>query len=234
MSKEIDCDCSNKWKIVIPLLIIVLIVGIANLAFLFSQPATIVDESCSADFAGAEQTVPAEDPFADIADDDAVRGSLDAPVTIVEFSDFECSFCARFYSSTYKELKTKYIDTGKVRFIYRDFPLGFHEKAQKAAEAAECAGEQGKYYEMHDALFESGNLSVANLKVLAGQIGLNTSTFNTCLDSGAMAQEVQKDFADGQRLGISGTPTFFVNGTKLVGAQPISAFEQIIEAELAK
>ncbi|MBT4191866.1 MAG: DsbA family protein [Candidatus Diapherotrites archaeon] len=238
MSKEIKtCDCSKKWRIVIPLLVVILIVGVANLAVLFSQPAA-VEESCAVDFAGEkqiEQTVPANDPFAEIADDDAVKGSLDAPITIVEFSDFECSFCETFFSQTLSDLETKYIDTGKVRFIYRDFPLEFHTNAQKAAEAAECAGEQGKYYEMHDKIFENQNaIGVNNLKTYAKQIGLDEGEFDVCLDSGAMAQEVAKDFSDGQKLGVSGTPTFFVNGTKLVGAQPLSAFEQIIEAELAK
>jgi protein-disulfide isomerase len=238
MSKEIkSCACSKKWRIAIPLLIVILIVGVVNLAVLFSQPV-VVEESCSVDFAGEkqiEQTVPANDPFAEIADDDAVKGSLSAPITIVEFSDFECSFCERFVSQTLSDLETKYIDTGKVRFIYRDFPLAFHTNAQKAAEAAECAGEQGKYYEMHDKIFENQNaIGVNNLKSYAKQIGLDETEFNTCLDSGEMAQEVAKDFSDGQKLGVSGTPTFFVNGTKLVGAQPLSAFEQIIEAELAK
>ena len=235
MSKEVkSCDCSKKWRIAIPLLIVILIVGVVNLAVLFSQPVA-VEESCSVDFAGEEQTVPKDDPFAEIADDDAVKGSLSAPITIVEFSDFECSFCERFVSQTLSDLETKYIDTGKVRFIYRDFPLAFHTNAQKAAEAAECAGEQGKYYEMHDKIFENQNaIGVNNLKSYAKQIGLDETEFNTCLDSGEMAQEVAKDFSDGQKLGVSGTPTFFVNGTKLVGAQPLSAFEQIIEAELAK
>ena len=238
MSKEVkSCDCSKKWRIAIPLLIIILIVGVVNLAVVFSQPV-VVEESCAVDFAGEkqiEQTVPANDPFAEIADDDAVKGSLDAPITIVEFSDFECSFCETFFSQTLSDLETKYIDTGKVRFIYRDFPLEFHTNAQKAAEAAECAGEQGKYYEMHDKIFENQNaIGVNNLKTYAKQIGLDEGEFDVCLDSGAMAQEVAKDFSDGQKLGVSGTPTFFVNGTKLVGAQPLSAFEQIIEAELAK
>ena len=238
MSKEVkSCDCSKKWRIAIPLLIIILIVGVVNLAVVFSQPV-VVEESCAVDFAGEkqiEQTVPANDPFAEIADDDAVKGSLSAPITIVEFSDFECSFCETFFSQTLSDLETKYIDTGKVRFIYRDFPLEFHTNAQKAAEAAECAGEQGKYYEMHDKIFENQNaIGVNNLKTYAKQIGLDEGEFDVCLDSGAMAQEVAKDFSDGQKLGVSGTPTFFVNGTKLVGAQPLSAFEQIIEAELAK
>ena len=169
------------------------------------------------------------------ADNDAVEGDASAPVTIIEFSDYECPYCERFYSDALVQLRKEYVDTGKVKIIFRDFPLSFHANAQKAAEAAECAGEQNKYYGMHDKLFENqANISVADIKNYAVQIGLDSSAFNACLDSGAMASEVAADFADGQALGVSGTPTFFINGQKLVGAQPFSAFKQIIDAELAK
>ena len=136
-------------------------------------------------------------------DDDTIKGDSNAPVTIVEFSDFQCPFCARFYTGAYQQIKQQYIDTGKVKFVYRDFPLGNHEYAQKAAESEECADDQGKYYEMHDKLFETGLL------------------------------DVQKDFKDGQAAGVDGTPQFFINGIRVRGAQPFSAFQQIIEAELA-
>ncbi len=169
----------------------------------------------------------------ELIDDDAVKGEEDAPVTIVEFSDYECPFCVRFYSNTFNQLKTKYIDTGKVKFVYRDFPLSFHQNAQKAAEAAECAGEQDKYYEMHNKLFEDGVAGgVTAFKGYAQEIGLDTSKFNSCLDSGKMASEVKKDFDDGAQFGVSGTPAFFINGKLLTGAQPIQAFEQMIEQEL--
>lgn len=170
----------------------------------------------------------------ELIDDDDVKGSPNAPVTIVEWSDFECPFCARFYSQTLAQIDEEYIKTGKVKLVYRDFPLSFHQNAQKSAEAAECAGEQGKYWEMHDLLFEQGVTGgVTQYKQFASQIGLNTAEFNTCLDSGAMAGEVQKDFNDGQRAGIQGTPGFVVNGQVVSGAQPFSVFKQIIDAELA-
>lgn len=169
------------------------------------------------------------------ADDDAVLGSANAPVEIIEFSDYQCPFCGSFVTQTLPSLKQKYIDTGKVKLIYRDFPLPFHANAQKAAEAAECAGEQGKYYEMHDKIFGNQSaITVPDLKNYAAQIGLDTAKFNTCLDSGAMASEVTKDLADGTAYGVSGTPTFFINGRELVGAQPFSAFETAINAELAR
>jgi len=169
------------------------------------------------------------------ADDDAVKGDIDAPVTIIEFSDYECPFCGRFYDQTLSQIDETYIQTGKVKLIYRDFPLSFHQNAGKAAEAAECAGEQDKYYDMHDKLFDGiQSLSVANYKIWAGEIGLNQEEFDNCLDSGEMASEVQKDFTDGQAAGVTGTPAFFVNGVKLSGAQPFSVFEAAIEAALAE
>lgn len=168
------------------------------------------------------------------ADDDAVKGDSDAPVTIVEFSDFQCPFCSRFYTGALGDIEKNYIETGKVKLVYRDFPLSIHPDAQKAAEAAECAKDQGKFWEMHDELFENqASLSVASLKQYASKIGLDEDDFSECLDSGEKASEVQADFSDGTANGVSGTPTFFVNGQKLVGAQPYSEFEAAIEAALA-
>ncbi|MEK6939891.1 MAG: thioredoxin domain-containing protein, partial [Nanoarchaeota archaeon] len=168
-----------------------------------------------------------------LLDDDDVRGDEDAPVTIVEWSDFECPFCARFYQQTLPSIEEEYIKTGKVKLVYRDFPLSFHTNAQKAAEAAECAGEQGKYWEMHDMLFEQGvQGGVAGFKQYAKNLGLNTAKFDTCLDSGAMAGEIQQDMADGAAVGIQGTPGFIVNGKLVSGAQPFAVFKQVIDAEL--
>ncbi|MFH1134169.1 MAG: thioredoxin domain-containing protein [Nanoarchaeota archaeon] len=179
---------------------------------------------------------PAPTPTVDmvkLADDDAVHGSADAPVTMIEFSEYQCPYCARFVQQTLPQIEEKYIKTGKVKHIFRDFPLGFHQNAQKAAEAAECAGEQGKYYEMHDKLFANqADLGVDNYKKWAQELGLNTGDFNTCLDSGRMAAEIQKDMADGQAAGVRGTPAFLINGQLVSGAQPFASFETVIEAKL--
>ena len=169
------------------------------------------------------------------ADDDPVKGSESAPVTIIEFSEYQCPYCKRFFDQTLSLIEDNYIETGKVKYVFRDFPLSFHEYAQKAAEASECADEQDKFWEYHDKLFENQNaLSVENLKQYARDLGLDTTRFDSCLDSGAMASEVQKDLDDGSEYGVSGTPGFFINGIKVVGAQPYSAFEEIIEQELNK
>ncbi|UCD03461.1 MAG: DsbA family protein [Candidatus Aenigmatarchaeota archaeon] len=184
-----------------------------------------------------QQPAPAPSPQAPptvqvSVDDDAVLGEANAPITMIEFSDYECPFCTRFWEQTLPQIKTNYIDTGKVKFVYRDFPLSFHPNAQKAAEAAECAGEQGMYWEMHDKLFETGQLDVSSLKQHAVNLNLDSSQFDSCLDSGKYASEVQKDMQEGASAGVSGTPTFFINGIKVVGAQPYAAFQQVIDAQL--
>ena len=170
----------------------------------------------------------------ELANEDKVLGDPDAKVTIVEFSDFECPFCGRFYTQTLPQLKEEYFDTGKVKLVYRDFPLSFHPQAQPAAEAAECANEQDKFWEFHDKIFDNqSSMSTTNYKQWAADLGLDTEQFNSCLDDGKYRAEVQADFSAGQAAGVSGTPTFFINGQKIVGAQPFSVFKQIIDAELA-
>jgi protein-disulfide isomerase len=167
-------------------------------------------------------------------DDDPVLGDPNAPVTIVSFEDYQCPFCGRAFQQTFPQLKSEYVDTGKAKIVFRDFPLSFHPEAQPAAEASECADEQGKFWEYHDALFNNQNLLGASYYAqLAGDLGLDVDQFTQCMDSGKYRQEVQADFAYGSQVGVSGTPTFFINGIKLVGAQPYEAFKQVIEAELA-
>jgi len=204
---------------------------------LFPNAIELSEDAIAAQPAQPSQEAPSA-PSVDmneLIDDDAVKGDDDAPVTIVEWSDFECSFCARFYSQTYGQIVDEYIDTGKVKLVFRDYPLGFHANAQKAAEATECAGEQGKFWEMHDKLFEGGvKGGVDSFKQFAADLGLDTAAFNDCLDSGEMEDEVKKDMADGQAAGITGTPGFIINGKLVKGAQPFANFETIIEAELAK
>src|SRR3989344_1746733 len=174
-------------------------------------------------------------------DDDSFLGKKSAPVVVVEFSDFQCPFCRSFWRDTLPLIKSEYIDTGKVRFVYRDFPLGFHPGAIPAAQATECAEDQGKFWEMHDKIFieqdkqGSGTVQfgVDDLKRWAGELGLNTGEFNSCLDSGKYAEEVSNDLKDGQAAGVSGTPSFFINGRSIVGAQPFSAFKAIIDEGLS-
>jgi protein-disulfide isomerase len=161
------------------------------------------------------------------------RGAKDAPVTIVEFSDFQCPYC-KTATATLKQLLDKY--PGKVRLVFRDFPLvSLHPQAPKAHEAARCAGDQGKFWEYHDLLFErSPKMSPQDLKQYAQDLKLDAAAFASCLDGGKYTAEVDRDTQEGAGLGLTGTPSFFVNGRQLVGAQPIAAFQRLVDGELAK
>ena len=162
-----------------------------------------------------------------------ILGEEDAPVTMVEFSDFQCPYCARFFEQTFPQLKENYIKTGKVKLAFRHLPLSFHQYAQKTAEASECANEQGKFWEYHDTVFNNQDqLSDTILSTWAGEIGLDVKKFDDCLESGKYKEKVQADSNDAGSYGVSGTPSFFVNGKLLVGAQPYEAFQQVIDAEL--
>ena len=161
-----------------------------------------------------------------------VRGNPKAPVTIVEFSDFQCPFCVRA-RPTVARVREVYGD--RIRWAFRHYPLDFHPLAQKAGEAAACAGEQDRFWQMHDRLWaNSSKLDVPELKAHAQALGLDSSAFAGCLDSGRHAGLVERDMRAGQEYGVSGTPAFFVNGRPLIGAQPFEAFQQVIDDELAR
>ncbi len=164
------------------------------------------------------------------------KGNKNAPIVMVEYSDYECPFCGKFYSETLPLIESQYINTGKVKFVYKDFPLSFHPNAQKAAEATRCVKEQNGdegYWAIHDKIFENQqSLSIASLRQWANEIGLNIQQFDSCLQSGKMAAAVQKDSYEGQQDGVQGTPAFFINGEIISGAQPFPAFQQAIESEL--
>lgn len=165
-------------------------------------------------------------------DDDPTQGPANAPVTIVEFSDFQCPFCSRV-EGTLAQVLANYKD--KVRFVYRDFPLPIHPHAPKAAEAAQCADEQGKFWEYHRVLYQDqSKLSLADLEATATRLGLDEQKFKTCLSSGKFAAEVSKDTEDAQKAGVRSTPSFFINGIPLVGAQGYQAFADVIDQELAR
>ncbi len=167
-------------------------------------------------------------------------GREDAPVTMVEFSDYQCPFCKRHFLTVLPIIKKEYIDTGKVRYVFRDFPIAsLHPQAKKGHEAAYCAGEQNKYWEMHDTLFKnSKDFSVPALNRYAQKIGLDGDKFNNCLQSGKYASRVEKEIAEGVKAGVRGTPSFFIGpsgsgeritGTMVRGAQPLNRFRQVIE-----
>ncbi len=160
------------------------------------------------------------------------KGPESAPVTIVEFSDFQCPFCGKA-KTTVDEVVKSYGD--KVRLVFRHYPLPFHENAPKAAEAAACAQDQNKFWEYHDVLFANQQaLKVEDLKKHAADLGLDAARFNECLDSGKKADLIKKDKDAGEKVGVSGTPAFFINGIALSGAVPADDFKSIIDSELKK
>jgi protein-disulfide isomerase len=172
-------------------------------------------------------------------------GRTDAPVTVIEFSDYECPFCQRFFATTLPAIKREYVDAGKVRYVFRDYPLDqLHPRARKAAEAAHCAGEQGQYWEMHDALFRSpAALALPQLVEHARSIGLDGAKFDECLASGRHAARIERGLTDGAAAGVRGTPGFVigrttagdvVEGTPIRGAQPLETFRRIIDQMLAQ
>lgn len=177
-------------------------------------------------------------------DDDPVLGDPKARVTIIEFADYQCPFCRSFWKDTLPRLKKEYVDTGKVKIVFRDFPQPGHPEATASAMAAECAEDQGQYWPYHDKIFreqdrrgregEVVRFRAADLKRWGADIGLEAAAFNECIDSGRHKDEVAKDYADAVGVGIQGTPVFFVNGRALFGAHPFATFQKVIEEELSK
>ena len=180
----------------------------------------------------------------DLGPNPKMAGNKDAKVVLVEVSDFQCPFCSRFGSQAGAEIQKQYVETGKIKRVFLDLPLNFHPFAQKAAEAAECAGDQGKFWEMHDKLFANqSKLSTNDLPTYAEALGLDVAKFKDCVTAGKFAEDVKRDSAEAAKAGITGTPTFVlgtiepdgkkVKAIKLIrGAQPFESFKTAIDGVL--
>ncbi|MHA7734361.1 DsbA family protein [Nitrosopumilus sp. S6] len=180
------------------------------------------------------------------ADNDPIIGNPDAPITIIEFSDFQCPFCARFHVQTLPLLLEEYIEQGKVKLVFRDFPIqSIHPNALPASVAAECANEQGQFKAMHDMLFDNQNQwsnqetvdALSMFSQYATQIQLDQETFDACLTSGKYIEEIRNDLDDGRSYDVTGTPGFFIGNdeigyVELKGAQPFESFKKVIDAQL--
>jgi len=162
------------------------------------------------------------------------KGNKDAPVKVVEFTEYQCPFCSKYYKEAYQQILSDYVETGKVEYALRDLPLPFHNNAQKTSEAARCAGESGKYWEMHDKLFENqaewselaGVEAISKFIEYGRSLGLE---IGQCLESGQFEQAVKDDAVLSSSLGMNGTPSFLINGQRLVGAQPFESFKIAID-----
>ena len=172
-------------------------------------------------------------------------GKKDAPVTIIEFSDYQCPFCRQFVEATLPALKKEYVESGKLRYVFRDFPLDqIHPQARQASEAARCAGDQGKYWEMHDLLFQNQQaLQPEQLKTYAGRLHLDETAYGACLEGGKHGALVQQNYNEGLAAGVRGTPSFFlgktraddtIEGVLISGARPLNDFRQEIERALGE
>ncbi len=174
-----------------------------------------------------------------IRQDDFVLGSPAAKVAIIEYGDFQCPFCGRFFQTAEKQIIEAYVKTGKAAFVWRDFAF-LGEESFRSAEAARCAGEQGKFWDYHDHLFNNqqgeneGAFSDPNLKRFAKELKLDETKFNSCLDSGKFRKQVEATSDSGRSVGVNGTPATFVNGQLVSGAQPFSVFQKVIDEELKK
>lgn len=234
----------------IPVLVILLVVASFLIGSLYTRVNLLEKGTGSvgavAQGTGNQPVAPAQPPSTPVDVDITgapVKGSQSAKVALVEFTDYECPFCGQLFTTTYPSIKKEYIDTGKIKYIVKDYPLTqIHPQAQKAAEAANCAEEQGKFWEMHDKLFANQKaLLVDNLKSYAAELGLNTSQFNSCLDSGKMTAKVTQSATDGAKYGVRGTPASFVGivegntvkqATEISGAQPFASFQAAIDGLL--
>jgi len=166
------------------------------------------------------------------AGDSPALGPANAPITIIEFSDYQCPYCRLWHQTVYDRLLASY--PGKIRFVYRDYPLPGHPEALPAAEAAQCAGEQNDYFKYHDALFtQAHGLGTNAYDQYALELGLDVNAFSQCLSSGRTAAAINDEVTYATSLGVSSTPTFFINGITVVGAEPYETFQQIIDQELA-
>ncbi len=170
-------------------------------------------------------------------------GDAKAPLVMVEYTDFQCPFCQQFHNTAFAQIKANYIDTGKVRFISRDFPLNFHENAHRAATAGRCAAEQGKFWEMRHIMIVNANaLNEDNLTAYAGSIKLDVPKFKSCLDSDKYNAQIDKDIAEAGVAGVQGTPSFVLGrldndtleGVRLVGAMPYDQFDAKIQEMLGQ
>jgi protein-disulfide isomerase len=215
-----------------------LIPGAVVLAGIIIAAAVIYSVNSPSQNAGNVKTAALAD-LSQISSSDFVLGDQNAPVTVVSYGDFQCPFCGKFFKETESVLREKYIKTGKVKFVYRDFAF-LGQESFWAANAALCAGDQGKFWQYHDYLYSNqkgenqGAFSKDNLKSFAVVLGLDKDKFNKCVDSDKYSDLIEKETKGGGEAGVSGTPASFINGTLYAGALPVNTFTQIIDNELNK
>ncbi len=228
-----------NWKL-LPVGLILFAVGFASGTFVDTCeagedcPANVIEAGETAEEQTGEHTVELDQSY---DGEYFYLGSDDAPITIVEYTDYQCPFCQRYFFNTFGQILEEYVESGKVRYTVKDMALSGHAKAKPAAYAARCAGEQDRYWEMHEKIFTFQNQwsyaddAQAQFTEYATDLGLNTSKFTTCYENapGKYDDQIKADIVEASTLGISGTPSFSINGQIIVGAQPFETFQQVIE-----
>lgn len=241
----------NPKQAYMPALVVLLIIA-AFLLGMLTTKVQYLEKNGNSQTIGTTQTAPttaapnvpaAPAPGARVTmsnGDFPIKGTTSAKVHIVEFADLRCPFCEQFFKNTEPQIISDYVNTGKATFAFRQYPF-LGPASTLAANAAECANDQGKFWDFHDYMYnnqpnesDTSMYTVANLTQIAGTLGMDTNQFNTCLSTNQDDQKASADLAFGQKSGVTGTPTIFVNGLPIVGAQPYSAFKTIIDQELAK
>lgn len=239
-------DAKINTYLVITLVIFSFFLGMLTNKVL-SLENTLKNQVSNTANAQSDINAPSEPPLPDEFDVSTgnlpILGSDNAKVTIVVFSDFQCPFCKQFVDNSYTQILDTYVKSNKIKFAFRHYPLtSIHANAQKASEAGECANEQNKFWNYHDLLFkkqtewspQSTDEAVISFTNYASELGLNINQFQSCLNNDKYKDKVEKDIEDGNKAGVDGTPTLFINGTRLVGAQPFSQIKQLIEKKLNK
>ncbi len=235
ITEEEETFALKRSTVFAALIPVAFLLGLAMGYALWGRGATPTAQAPPPEAVQAEEpNIPQEIKRYDIPeDDDPVFGPPDAPITIIEFSDYECPYCRKWHLEVWPRLKAAYPD--QIRLVYRDFPLtSIHANAIPAASAANCAGEQGQYWEFNELLFSMKyNLGPSAYQSYAEELGLDMQDFLECVSSEKYTQEIQADFEFAANIGVRSTPTFFINGIPVVGAQPFEVFQQLIERELA-
>lgn len=247
----------NMGNKIVPILTVLVIVGAFAVGYLYGKVnvyekvgGTAIANKAAETGAGDSQAQEPQAPAAvNLTEEQinqikekavAVKGDKNAKVTVVEFTDYQCPFCSRYYTDAYGKIVKDYVDTGKTQYIFMDLPLPFHPNAKQAALAARCAGDQDTYWEMHDVLFEkqtewSEESDPAEaFKQYAKELGLKTNDFNACYDEGKYNEAIDEALTLAQSVGANGTPTFYINNKQLVGALPFSEFQKALDEALAE
>lgn len=231
---QVEKVSKNIWPWILTILIAAWLIGVSILG-----AGWLISKEVAKQNSGSDQPISTGPVDIEITSDKVVQGNNDAKVTVIEFADYQCPYCGQWYTDVYPSLKSEYIDTGKVKFVYWDFAF-LGAESYRSAEAAMCANDQGKYWEYHDKLFmnqngeSQGAFSDDNLNKFASELNLDQNRFSECMTTNLHQKQVEESLRLGTKYNVSSTPTVFINVIPIEGVMPYENYKQIIESELAK